>query len=80
MCTRILNGIKTKINIANVCSVKTIHYSLTEINTHSCPLLKHKKALKIRKFIVNDLKKDGFDVENVMTQRQGDFWTIKISW
>jgi hypothetical protein len=80
MCERILYGIKTKIKIANICSVRNIEYSLSELNMHSCPLLRPSKATKVRKYITQNLQEEGFRVESIRKKNENDFWTIKISW
>lgn len=81
ICKRILECIYAKIRIASSCSVREITYTLRTVNFHGCPMLSCRRGMKMKKFVIDKLKGDGFEVRDSFINDTPDTeWSVVIKW
>lgn len=81
ICQRILSCIKSKIKIAVSSGISSIVYTFHTINMFGCPKLPKKRSDKIQKYVIEQLRQQGFNVfPDDSSVNDGDEWTIRISW
>lgn len=82
ICQRVLECVRAKIRMASSCSVREISYVFRTVNFHGCPMISHKRALNMQKYVVQKLQKEGFNVEEHPAGfgSEDDAWKIRVYW
>jgi hypothetical protein len=80
VCQNILAHIYAQIEAISWSNNKQVQYNFPTLNKLGCPLLKHKRSVKIQKYVIEKLTNEGFCVHVVNNLSNGIEWSIIIQW